>query len=208
MSLQFSYSLIAPFYDAAIAKASAGIRKKNLQHLPQHGNLTVLVNGIGTGLDIPYLPLQHHYVGLDVTAAMLKRAKPKIGAMKFDLVQGTSLALPFADESFDHVVLHLILAVVPDPTACLRETARVLKPGGSVLVLDKFLRPHQRAWIRRMLTPISAQIATRMDVVFEDVLAGVPQLGLISDEPALAGGWFRTIRLTKHEFAREFTSPA
>ncbi len=197
MSLKFSYSLIAPFYDAAIAGASANIRKKNLLNLPQDGNLSILINGIGTGLDIPYLPHAHHYTGLDLTAAMLKRANARIGKLRIDLVQGNSLALPFANESFDHAVLHLILAVVPDPLACLSETARVLKPGGSVLLLDKFLKPNQKAWFRRALTPLSAQIATRMDVVFEDVLAYVPQLKVISDEPVLAGGWFRAIHLIK-----------
>lgn len=197
MSLKFSYSLIAPFYDAAIAGASANIRKKNLLNLPQNGNLSILINGIGTGLDIPYLPHTHHYTGLDLTAAMLKRARARIGKLQIDLVQGNSLALPFSNESFDHAVLHLILAVVPDPLACLSETARVLKPGGSVLLLDKFLKPNQKAWFRRALTPLSAQIATRMDVVFEDVLAYVPQLKVISDEPVLAGGWFRAIHLIK-----------
>ncbi|TCV84682.1 class I SAM-dependent methyltransferase [Sulfurirhabdus autotrophica] len=197
MSLKFSYSLIAPFYDAAIAGASANIRKKNLLNLPQNGNLSILINGIGTGLDIPYLPHAHHYTGLDLTAAMLKRASARTGELRIDLVQGNSLTLPFSNESFDHAVLHLILAVVPDPLACLSETARVLKPGGSVLLLDKFLKPNQKAWFRRALTPLSAQIATRMDVVFEDVLAKVPQLKVISDEPVLAGGWFRAIHLIK-----------
>jgi len=197
MSLKFSYSLIAPFYDALIQGASATIRQQSLQHLPADGNLNIFMNGIGTGLDIPYLLPQHRYVGLDLTAAMLKRAQARIGDRQLSLVQGTSLALPFADHSFDHAVLHLILAVVPDPLACLQETARVLKPGGSILVLDKFLRPRQHAWVRRALSPISARIATRMDVVFEDILNKVPQLKLVSDEPALMGGWFRMIRLEK-----------
>ena len=197
MSLKFSYSLIAPFYDALIQKASATVRQQSLQHLPPGDNLNIFVNGIGTGLDIPYLHPQHRYVGLDITAAMLKQAKSRISDRQLSLVQGTSLALPFTDNSFDHAVLHLILAVVPDPLTCLQETARVLKPGGSILILDKFLRPNQRAWVRRALSPISAQIATRMDVVFEDILSKVPQLKLVSDEPALAGGWFRMIRLEK-----------
>ena len=197
MSLKFSYSLIAPFYDALIQSASATVRQKSLQHLPAEGSLDVFINGIGTGLDIPYLHPQHRYVGLDLTAAMLKHAATRISERQISLVQGTSLALPFSDHSFDHAILHLILAVVPDPLACLQETARIIKPGGSILILDKFLRPGQHAWIRRALSPISAQIATRMDVVFEDALIQVPQLKLIADEPALMGGWFRMIRLIK-----------
>ena len=94
-------------------------------------------------------------------------------------------------------VLHLILAVVPQPLQCLREIARVLKPGGSVLILDKFLKPGETAFFRRLLNIVSSRVATRMDVVFEEVLAGVPRLKLESDVPVLANGWFRSIRLLK-----------
>ena len=197
MSLQFSYTLIAPFYDAAIRRASSKIRAQSLKQLPAGGGLNILVNGIGTGLDLPYLPPTHHYIGLDLTAAMLRRAKSRSSNLQIHLIQGNSLNLPFADNYFDHVVLHLILAVVPDPAQCLKETARVLKTGGHILLLDKFLRRNERAWFRRALNPLAARIATRLDVVFENVLESVPGLKVESDVPVLANGWFRTIRLVK-----------
>jgi ubiquinone/menaquinone biosynthesis C-methylase UbiE len=112
-------------------------------------------------------------------------------------VQGDAQNLPFADSSFDHAILHLILAVVPDPAACLAETARVLTPGGSVLIFDKFLLPAQRAPLRRLINPLLRRVATRLDVVFEEVLAGTPDLTLESKQPALASGWFRLIRLKR-----------
>jgi len=86
---------------------------------------------------------------------------------------------------------------VPDASACLQETARVLKPGGSVLILDKFLKPCESAWFRRTLNLLSQHIVTRLDVVFEEVLASVPQLKVEADVVLLAGGWFRSIRLIK-----------
>lgn len=197
MSLRRSYTFIAPLYDALLATAGAGLRAGSLAQLPQQGNLNILISGIGTGLDLTHLPPGHNYTGLDLTAAMLKRVKPRIGNLRVDLVQGNSMSLPFANECFDHVVLHLILAIVPDPPACLRETARVLKPGGSVLILDKFLKPGETAWLRRALNLLSRHIVTRLDVVFEDVLAGAPELKVDADAPVLAGGWFRSIRLVK-----------
>ena len=197
MSLHHTYTLIAPLYDLFIAAASRSVRAASLRQLPQQGGLNILINGIGTGLDLPHLPPCHRYTGLDLTAAMLKRAKPRSGGLRLDLVQGNSMSLPFASECFDYAVLHLILAVVPDPLACLRETARVVKPSGNILILDKFLKPGEPAWIRRTLNLLAQHTVTRLDVVFEEVLAGVPGLKLEADAPVLAGGWFRSIRLVK-----------
>ena len=111
--------------------------------------------------------------------------------------QGDAQRLPFANHSFDAAVLHLILAVVPEPADCLAEIARVVRPGGSVLIFDKFLRHGQSALLRRMANPLMRRIATRLDVVFEDLLDTRPELSMESDEAALAGGWFRMIRLRR-----------
>ncbi len=196
MSLKHSYTLIAPFYDALLDRATRAARRHSLAALPATPG-RVLLAGVGTGLDLPHLPPQHRYVGVDLTHAMLRRVGPRTGAADFAAVQGDAQRLPFADASFDHAVLHLILAVVPEPARCLGEVARVLKPGGCALVFDKFLRRGQRAPLRRLANPLLRRVATRLDVVFEDVLAQTPGLRVAHDRPALAGGWFRMIRLDR-----------
>lgn len=195
--LRASYSLIAPIYDLFIERPMRAARKHSLSALPTDTANKVLVSGIGTGLDLPLLPTLHHYTALDFNAAMLSRARLRGAGLQVDWVLGDSMALPFADAHFDHVVLHLITAVVPEPKCCLSEAARVLKPGGTIILFDKFLRHGQTAPLRRLLTPISRRIITRMDVIFEEVLQDVPELALISDVPMLAGGWFRGIVLRK-----------
>ncbi len=196
MSLKHSYTLLSPFYDAALTAATRAQRARSLAALPQ-APARVLLSGVGTGLDLPLLPKQHRYTGIDLTHAMLRRALPRASQLDFCCVQGDAQRLPFADHSFDHVVLHLILAVLPNPHACLGETARVLVPGGSVLIFDKFLQARQWAPLRRLVNPVVRRIATRLDVVFEDLLEQTPQLVLESDQPALAAGWFRLIRLRR-----------
>lgn len=196
MSLKFSYTLIAPFYDLAIRPAFDKTRQTVLQDCPT--GCRVLVNGIGTGLDLPHLPADNHYVGIDLTPAMLDQAQARNTTLRLDLVLGDSQRLPFEDASFDHAILHLILAVVPNPEQCLAEAARVLKPGGTLQVVDKFLQPGARAPLRRLLNLVVRHIATRTDVVFEQVVAQVPTLKVTSDQPLLGGGWFRCIRLEKH----------
>jgi ubiquinone/menaquinone biosynthesis C-methylase UbiE len=195
--LKWSYSLIAPLYDLVVSRPLSRARTQSLQSLPTDVAGKVLLSGIGTGLDLPLLPKLHHYTALDFNAAMLERARRRGVGLQMEWVLGDSMALPFADAHFDHVVLHLILAVVPQPARCLREAARVLRPGGTIIILDKFLRPQQAALLRRALNPLSRRIATRMDVVFEDVLRVVPQLQVVSDVPLLARGWFRGIVLWK-----------
>ena len=199
MSLKTSYRFIAPFYDAFLERASAEPRQRSLTMLEQQSPGRVLVNGAGTGLDFPFLPDRHDYVALDLTAAMLARARNRAHTLRMTWVHGDSMALPFADASFDYMVLHLIVAVVPQPQHCLAEAARVLRPGGRIYLLDKFLRRGERAWLRRTLNPLSRRIATRLDVVLDDVLESAPQLRVLSDEPALMRGWFRRIELQKEE---------
>lgn len=200
--LRMSYSLIAPLYDLVLARPLRAARSRSLRSLPTAAAGRVLLSGVGTGLDLPLLPRLHRYTALDFNAAMLARARrgdvrsiPE--SLQVDWLLGDSMALPFPDAHFDHVVLHLIVAVVPHPELCLSEAARVLKPGGSIILFDKFLRPNKPALLRRALNPLTRRLATRMDVVFEEVLRAAPQLEVVSDLPLLAGGWFRGIVLRK-----------
>jgi len=195
--LHRSYSLIAPFYDLLIENALRTARKRSLSALPDKITAQVLLSGVGTGLDLPMLPKLHRYTALDFNARMLSRARPRATELSMNFVLGDSMALPFESAHFDHVLLHLITAVVPHPERCLGEAARVLKVGGTIILFDKFLQPRQPARLRRALSPLSRHIATRMDVVFEEVLAAVPGLTLVSDEPLYGNGWFRGIVLRK-----------
>ena len=197
MSLRYSYTLIAPIYDLVIAAATRSARIKSIAALGDAPPGRVLLAGVGTGLDLPHLPGQHDYTGIDLTAAMLRRSRPRAAGRDYQPVQGSVLALPFGDAHFDHVILHLILAVVPDPAQALREAVRVTRPGGQLLVFDKFLRPGQRAPLRRALTPLTMCLATRMDVVLETLLSDLRDIRVENDEEALAGGWFRRVRLRR-----------
>jgi ubiquinone/menaquinone biosynthesis C-methylase UbiE len=195
-----AYTLWAPFYDAVVDTPFRESRRRSLAGLGDVRGQRILLDGIGTGLDLRFLPRGAMYVGLDLTPAMLRRARARAASfnlrMSFDV--GDAMALPFRDAAFDHVVMHLILAVVPDSRAALAEATRVLRVGGRIHLLDKFLRPGQRALLRRLLSPIVGRLATRTDVVFEDVFAACPGLEVIGDEPDIGGGWFRRIVLRRN----------
>jgi ubiquinone/menaquinone biosynthesis C-methylase UbiE len=95
----------------------------------------VLDNGCGNGFlaDVCRdLAPAARWVGIDISNGMLAKARrhhPR-------LVRGDSTRLPFADQTFDTIFARSLLHHLPDPEAGVREMARVLKPGGELVVLD------------------------------------------------------------------------
>jgi len=199
MGLKFSYTLLAPVYDAIVSAPTEKIRIDSLRRLHSSPGRDVLINGIGSGLDIPHLPPGHHYTGTDITPAMLRKARQRADQYGMDIMlrEADTMALPFDPASFDIVVMHLILAVVPDPALALQEACRVLRPGGKLFIMDKFIQPGESALLRRMINPLLRHLATRTDVVFEQLHARCEELQLIDNRPILLGGWFRSIELEK-----------
>jgi SAM-dependent methyltransferase len=99
---------------------------------------------------------------------------------------------------FDAVVLHLIVAVLPDPVRCLQETARALRPGGRAMVFDKFVRGEAPSAGVRLLNPLLSLLFTDITRNFEEILrrSGAP-LTVEDERPALLGGYFRHILLRR-----------
>ncbi|HKX34155.1 MAG TPA: class I SAM-dependent methyltransferase [Actinomycetota bacterium] len=92
--------------------------------------------GVGTGL----LALRLHEAGipvsgLDLSAPMLAKLVQKAGgASPFPLVRGDATTMPFADRAFGAVYLRWVLHLIPDWRAALAEMARVVRPGGVLVV--------------------------------------------------------------------------
>ena len=84
-----------------------------------------------------WLPLGARMYGLDLTGTFLRSARKNIAAAAF--VRGSISALPFASERFDTIYCVEVLEHLPDTELALSEMARVLKPGGILIVIDKSL---------------------------------------------------------------------
>jgi phosphatidylethanolamine/phosphatidyl-N-methylethanolamine N-methyltransferase len=189
------YTLYAPVYDALVRLERP--RRRSLELLDLRPGERALVVGAGTGADLPLIPVGIDVLATELTPAMLARARGKRPGTRLELMDAQRLALP--DASFDAVILHLVLAVVPDPVACLREAARVLRPGGRIGVFDKFLADHARAPIWRRLVNAGVLLAaTDLNRQLEAIVraAGAP-LVIVHDEPALLGGLFRVVLLRR-----------
>lgn len=195
---QIRYTAYAPIYDRLASPFQRG-RRRALALLNIQPTERVLIIGCGTGLDLPLLPTAPAVVATDLTAAMVQRTKARavqiqraIGAA---VMNGQQLAL--ATASVDVVLLHLTLAVVPDPVACAREVARVIRPGGRVSIYDKFIPDDANiSQVRRLVGVVA-------DLAFSDVnrklgpILEAAGLQAFFDESALLGGTYRIV-LARH----------
>jgi len=98
----------------------------------------VLEVAIGTGRNLPYYPSDVTLTGIELSPAMLAVAQQRAAELgrEVELRRGDAEALPFADASFDTVVCTLSLCAIPDHGKAIAEMARVLRPGGRLLLLD------------------------------------------------------------------------
>lgn len=193
---RFRYTLYAPGYDIA-ARIFSKSRSKSILELEITPGDEVLIVGAGTGLDLEFITADCHITATDITPAMISRTLKKntlfgrnLTALVMDGQQ-----LNFPDRSFDKIILHLILAVIPDPVACLNECERVLKPGGRVTVFDKFVpKGRKLSFWRKFFNPVFSMLFSDLTRRFETI---VDETNLIteSDRDADFNGNFRIIRL-------------
>jgi ArsR family transcriptional regulator len=106
--------------------------------------------GTGTGFVAAGLaPWVKQVVGIDSAPAMLEVARENLRALSVsnvDLVVGDAARLPLEDSSVDAAVANMVLHHAMDPAAMLREMARVVRPGGTVVVTDEVEHPY--VWMR------------------------------------------------------------
>ena len=126
----------------------------------------------GTGdlarLARPLLGADGRTVLCDINASMLELGRDRLldaGIADVPAVQGDGAQLPFEDTSFDRVLIGFGLRNITDPSACLREMRRVLRPGGLALVLEF---SHPTAW----LAPLHRQYTHRVLPKLGEVVAG------------------------------------
>ena len=98
----------------------------------------VLEVAVGTGRNLPFYPDGTRLTGVDWSPAMLVIARGRAADLgrKADLRQGDAQALDFPDASFDTVLCALGLCAIPDDRRAVTEMARVLRPGGRLLLVD------------------------------------------------------------------------
>jgi ubiquinone/menaquinone biosynthesis C-methylase UbiE len=132
------YEKQAPRYDRSIAFWEKLLFRDGRQWVCSRAQGEVLEVAIGTGRNLTFYPAGVRLTGIDLSPAMLERARERAGelGMEVDLREGDAQDLPFPGGSFDTVVCTLSLCNVPDDRRAVAEMKRVLRPGGRLLLLD------------------------------------------------------------------------
>jgi len=157
IDVKASYNQYAEKYDdldgGAVADALGFPDQRKA--LLQEATGDVLESAVGTGLNLQYYNLKNlrSFTAIDLSPGMLRQAQLKASYLQFQssatstsnssasnsflsFQQADIATLPFPDNSFDSVVDTFSLCVFPDPAAALRSMARVVRPGGKVLLLE------------------------------------------------------------------------
>jgi phosphatidylethanolamine/phosphatidyl-N-methylethanolamine N-methyltransferase len=149
----------------------AAIRALDLQ--PRHRVLEV---GVGTGLSLPLYPDDVNVTGVDVSGAMLDKARARVARESLTQVQELremdGQRLEFADSTFDAVLTMYVVSVADDPVALVKEMRRVCKPDGRIVIVNRFFshNPFFRLF-ETVLSPLHRLVHHRADLDLEEFVA-------------------------------------
>jgi len=126
----------------------------------------VLEVGVGTGISLPLYSPNVRIFGTDISEAMLKKAKQRVAQGRLKNIEGLAVMdaenLEFPDNSFDVVMAQYVVTAVPNPEAALDEFARVVRPGGELIILTRVSADAgMRRFIEQKLQPVVTRLGFR-----------------------------------------------
>src|SRR5262249_60644323 len=146
-----AYARWAPVYDLVFGPVFERGREAAVAAAERIGG-RILEVGVGTGISLPHYSGNCRLCGVDISAPVLRKAQERVAELKLANIEGLWVMdaerLSFADNSFDVVVAQYVITTVPNPEATLDEFARVLKPGGEIVLIS---RVGAEAGLRRSL---------------------------------------------------------
>lgn len=170
------YDCWSKIYDHSFALLVGNRQRRAVEQLRLQPGDRVLDLGVGTGMMLHAYPCYVTVVGMDLSGGMLRRAADKrsqLGLGHCQLLQADAMVPPFAEMSFDHVMISHTISVVSGPDRLLNLAAKLIKPGGRIVLLNHFQSTHPMiAWFEKVLNPIFMKIGWRSDLPMEDVLRG------------------------------------
>src|SRR4051812_44706482 len=138
-TIEKAYARWAPVYDVVFGKVFERGRRASIAAAERIGG-RILEVGVGTGISLPDYARTNRLVGIDISAPMLRKAQERVAEHGLTNVEALAVMdakhLAFPDNFFDVVVAQFVITAVPDPEATLDEFARVVRPGGEIILVN------------------------------------------------------------------------
>jgi phosphatidylethanolamine/phosphatidyl-N-methylethanolamine N-methyltransferase len=199
-----AYDKWAPVYDLVFGGVFKNGRQQAILAAEKVGG-RILEVGVGTGISLPRYANENRLVGIDISDAMLEKARERVRKLKLHHVEAIEVMdaerLAFADESFDVVVAQYVVTAVPNPEIALDEFARVVRRGGEIIITTRIgAEGGVRGQIEKTLMPVTSKLGWRTEFPYaryEAWAANQPLVRLLEHRPLPPLGHFSLIRYGK-----------
>jgi phosphatidylethanolamine/phosphatidyl-N-methylethanolamine N-methyltransferase len=209
-TVEQAYDRWAPIYDLVFGGVFSKGRQAAIQATNKMGG-RVLEVGVGTGISLPLYGQNVRIFGTDISEAMLEKAKKRVAEQGLKNVEGLAVMdaekLEFPDNSFDVVMAQYVLSAVPNPEAAMDEFARVVRPGGELIILTRVSADAGvRRFIEQTLQPVVRPLGFRTAEFawsrYTKWLAGARGMELAERRLIPPFGHFSLVRFRKVDVAK------
>jgi phosphatidylethanolamine/phosphatidyl-N-methylethanolamine N-methyltransferase len=201
-----AYAGWAPLYDAICGPIFESGRRTAAAAARQVGG-RILEVGVGTGLSFGDYDETTEVVGIDLSEPMIAKARRRMASGRYPHVKSVTAMdaheLDFADGSFDCVVAQFVITLVADPERVLGECARVVRPGGEIILVNHFYSEKGiPAAIERLCARPSRKLGPRPEFPFarlEAWAAAHGRIELVERRPIKPFGVYTLVRFKRCE---------
>ncbi len=203
-TIEKAYARWAPVYDLVFGAVFEQGRHAAIAAAERIGG-RILEVGVGTGISLPYYSAGVKLYGVDISEPMLRKAQQRVTELDLKNVEALAVMdaehLDFPDASFDAIVAQYVITTVPHPEATLDEFARVLKPGGEIILVSRVgAEAGMRRALERWFAPAARKLGWRTEFAFERYAQWAQSTGdvrLVERRAMPPFGHFSLIRFTK-----------
>jgi phosphatidylethanolamine/phosphatidyl-N-methylethanolamine N-methyltransferase len=204
VTLHKAYARWAPVYDLIFGAVFERGRRAAIAAAERVGG-RILEVGVGTGITLPGYSSQNRIIGIDLSEPMLRKARQRVADLSLTNVEKLEVMdaehLSFRDASFDVVVANHVISTVPNPEAALDECARMLRPGGEMILLSRIgADAGPRHLIETWLQPIVRRLGWRAEFPWDRFARWIERRSdvcLIERRPMPPFGHFSLLRFVK-----------
>jgi ubiquinone/menaquinone biosynthesis C-methylase UbiE len=173
--MEKAYARWAPIYDVLCGPVFLNGRRAAASAARAVGG-RILEIGVGTGLSFDDYDNTAEITGIDMSEPMIARARERAKTGRYPFVKELAVMdahdLSYPDASFDCVVAQFVITLVEDPERVLSECARVLRPGGQIILVNHLYSEHGfAAAVERLLAQKARKLGLRPEFPFQRLAA-------------------------------------